>query len=120
MSVVCPHCELRHSITIAVTEGATRRAGLKWQTVDWEKSTKQLAQEMKVNPSLVSLWRRKLAPHTARREKIAAERAAKPKWWLSADWSKSDVEIARDHGKSRPTVFYHRQKQTQVFPPARA
>ena len=110
MSVVCPHGAVRHAITIRVDQAATKKAGLKWESVDWSKPTKQIATEMNVEPSLVSLWRGKLAPETKRAAK-AQETPVRKKWWGDVDWSQSDTEIAKEKGKSRTTVIYHRGKR---------
>lgn len=66
--ILCPHCG--ESVALAIRRPLPKLVR-KWNKVDWKKSSTRIAKEIGAPASVVSLWRRKLAPRTLgkRREK---------------------------------------------------
>ena len=84
----------------------------KWRAVDWSKQDVELAEEMGLRSgSSIGVNRRRIgAPksprYRQRRSKFLEPNLAK---WRSWDWSKQDVELARETGLSRERIRQIRQ-----------
>jgi len=78
----------------------------KWRAVDWSKQDVELAEEMGVSSWTIAVIRRQIgAPKSPRyyerRSKFKEPFRAK---WRSWDWSKQDIELARETGLSRERI----------------
>ena len=83
----------------------------KWQTWDWSKTDTELAEEMGLAISSIGWIRRRVgAPKSPRfhkwRVKLTEPNLAK---WRSWDWSKQDVELAGETGRTRERIRQIRQ-----------
>ena len=83
----------------------------KWQTWDWSKTDTELAEEIGLAISSIGWIRRRVgAPKSPRfhkwRVKLTEPNLAK---WRSWDWSKQDVELAGETGRTRERIRQIRQ-----------
>jgi hypothetical protein len=83
----------------------------KWRSWDWSKPDVELAEEMGFSNSSIGIIRRRIgAPKSPRwhqrRSKFREPYLAK---WRNWDWSKQDVELARETGLSRERIRQIRQ-----------
>lgn len=99
------------------SEPASRRelrwasCSAKWRSWDWSKPDVELAEDMGFSNSFIGVIRRRIgAPKSPRwhkyRSKFKEPSLAK---WRSWDWSKQDVELAREKGLSRERIRQIRQ-----------
>ena len=82
-----------------------------WRSWDWSKSNVELAEEMGFSSSFVGDIRRRVgAPKSLHFHKYRAK-FKKPNLtkWRSWDWSKQDIELAREKGLSRERIRQIRQ-----------
>jgi hypothetical protein len=92
-------------------EGLTRKRKHDWRCVDWSMPTGIIADMMGLTSEYVSNARQKYAPETVQtihQQSIRAEIK-----WKEVDWSKSDVQIARETGCTHGAVWKARRRQSQ-------
>lgn len=81
------------------------RYDVDWTTVDWENNRNvDIASELKVPDTLVSVYRQRLAPHTVRPKARGRHN------WLDVMWSKPDSQIAQELDTTEGYV-YHKRRQ---------
>lgn len=76
-----------------------------WAGVDWSKSNRQIANELKTTPSYVQRWRELKSPKTALRHRKRVGNIN----WQGVDWTQSNEQIARELGTRRDYVVQWRR-----------
>lgn len=74
-----------------------RKYTIPWDTIDWRKTTKAIANDLGVAITTVSYQRRKHAPDTVRMRSY-------PRDWSLIDWSKTNAQILDETGASPSSV----------------
>lgn len=98
---------------LAESPNISRKDSKRWDSVDWAKATKEIAQELGVTGSLVSLMRAKRAPETLLIRKNAKKKHNREKYdWLNVDWNKTNAQICRELGASKVSVKKARMRYT--------
>lgn len=81
-----------------------RRTKPDWESVDWTRSSTDLAIEFGVDVAEVSRARRRLAPET-----LGKTRRVWATWFRDLDWSKRTSQLSRETGKSSCLVSLMRR-----------
>lgn len=89
------------------TNGEMRKMKHNWHLVDWDQPTSVIAQQLGTSEVYVSGRRRKYAPETVRQNHT--KRVAMMDRCEEIDWSKSDIQIAKETNRSRAGVWNTRR-----------
>ena len=92
-------------------DGAIRKSKHQWHLVDWYQPTSWIADQLGTSEQVVSTARKKYSPETTRTAHI--KKIVSDQRWRSVDWSKKDIEIAKDMKASRATVWKARNRQSK-------
>jgi hypothetical protein len=78
---------------------------IRWRLIDWSRSNEDIAENYGYTTYAIYTYRKKYAPET-----IGKFYGTKVKDWTIVDWSKHDVELARELNVTRERVRQVRWK----------
>jgi hypothetical protein len=78
-----------------------------WNLIDWDTPTCIIMEMTGATNTCVCINRRKYAPHTIRKYHMGLEKMKDKA--MEIDWSKSDIQIAKETGRPRSSVWKTRR-----------
>jgi hypothetical protein len=78
-----------------------------WHCVDWNQPTSVISQELDAPQVTVYRARKRFAPDTIRKHYVRT--AVMEDWASEIDWTKSDLKIAKETGRSPSSVWKTRK-----------
>ena len=95
--------------SMKINKNATmRKTKYQWHLIDWNQPTSWIADQLGARDQVVAFARRKYAPETIRKAHIKKISSAEK--WAEVDWSKTDIEIAKEMNASRSGVWKARNR----------
>lgn len=79
-----------------------KRIEVDWSQIDWQKTTREIADEVGVSVATVTNYRSRYAPETKRKTSLVD--------WSKVDWSKSTSQIVQETGVEQSNVSKARRR----------